>query len=140
MNDKFFIDTNIFVYSFDSSAPHKQKAAQEIIKTSLTTGRGIISFQVIQEFLNVALKKFLTPLSITDARIYYQDILIPLCTIFPGNDFYLHGLDIKERTGFSFYDSLIISAALEGECSLLYTEDLQDGFKLYGLTVKNPFQ
>lgn len=139
MNGKFFLDTNVIVYSFDNSNPVKRDTARDLIADALSSGNGIISFQVVQEFLNVATAKFTKPLSLPDAREYLEEILLPLCEIFPGNDFYLNSLEIKERTQYSLYDSMVVQAALEGECRTLYSEDMQDGFKLYGLTIKNPF-
>ncbi len=140
MSDRFFIDTNIFIYSFDNSSIEKRDIARKIILEALTSGNGIISFQVLQEFLNVALRKFSKPISVSDVKAYCEDVCIPLCEIFPGNRFYLQGLEIKERTGFSFYDSLIVQAALDGGCSILYSEDMHDGLKFSGLTIVNPFK
>ncbi len=48
-------------------------------------------------------------------------------------------VDISERYGFHFFDSLIVAAALRAKCSILYTEDLQHGQKIEGLTIRNPF-
>ncbi len=62
MSDKYFIDTNIFVYCFDEQKPDKKSRALSLISDALQTGNGIISTQVIQEFLNVATRKFLIPL------------------------------------------------------------------------------
>lgn len=114
MKDRFFIDTNILVYTFDNRSVEKRDIARKIIQDALTTGNGIISFQVLQEFLNVALKKFAKPLSSSDAKTYCENVCIPLCEIFPGSRFYLQGLDLRARTGFSFYDSLILQAAIDG--------------------------
>lgn len=74
MNDKFFIDTNIFVYSFDSSSPVKQKISQEMIKKALGDQEGCISSQVIQEFLNVSSKKFNPALSSEDCLKYLRHL------------------------------------------------------------------
>ena len=139
MNDRFFLDTNVIVYSFDNHSKAKRDKARDLIAEALSSGNGIISFQVVQEFLNIATSKFKKPLTIKDTREYMEEILLPLCTIFPGNDFYLNSLEIEERTGYSFYDSMIVQAALEGECRILYSEDMQDGFKLFDLTIQNPF-
>jgi predicted nucleic acid-binding protein len=139
MNDKYFLDTNIIVYSFDNTSPAKRDTARKLISQALSSDNGCISFQVIQEFLNVATRKFVVPLPIAHARQYLEEVLQPLCEAFPGNDFYLRSLVIKERTGFSFYDSMIVEAALENDCRTLYTEDMQDGFKLFDLTIRNPF-
>ena len=61
MKDKYFIDTNIFVYSFDDASRSKQKKARKLIEQALATGRGVVSYQVIQEFINVSLNRFKKP-------------------------------------------------------------------------------
>lgn len=139
MNDRFFLDTNIIVYSFDASAPKKQTVARELIADALDKGIGIISFQVVQEFLNVALKKFKQPLSAAQSRIFLDEVLLPLCEVYPDNEFYRGALTIKDRFGFSWYDSLIVHAAALAGCTTLYSEDLQHGFVLSELTIVNPF-
>ena len=100
----------------------------------------MVSFQVVQEFCNVALQKFKKPLSAADMREFLECILMPLCAVFPSGGFYSEALDVRERTGYSFYDSMIIQAALEADCGTLFSEDMQDGFKLFSLTIKNPFK
>jgi len=82
MNDKFFMDSNILIYTFDSHAPRKQKKARELVATALKTQKGIISFQVVQEFLNVATRKFETPLTEAEAEKYINQVLTPLCEVF----------------------------------------------------------
>lgn len=140
MSGKYFLDTNIIVYSFDSSQPGKMEKAQELIADSLSSHKGIISFQVIQEFLNVATGKFKKSLTIVDSQKYVDEVLLPLCDVFPGNDFYKDSLEIKDRTGYSFYDCMIIQAALQANCRILYSEDMQDGFKFFDMTIQNPFR
>ncbi len=63
--DPFFIDTNIFVYSFDSATPQKQQIAQQLIQAALQTRRGIISTQIVQEFLKCRVKE----ISATDVSL-----------------------------------------------------------------------
>lgn len=140
MKGKFFIDTNIIIYSFDNNNTLKMEKARKIISEALSSSNGIISFQVIQEFINIATGKFKKKLSLSDTREYLTEVLLPICEIFPGNEFYMNALEIKERTGYSFYDSMIIQAALESRCNILYSEDLQDGFKLFELMIRNPFK
>ena len=60
---RFFLDTNILVYTFDETTPLIRAKARELVEMALTTGLGVISYQVVQEFLNVATKKFVAPLS-----------------------------------------------------------------------------
>jgi predicted nucleic acid-binding protein len=139
MSDKFFIDTNVFIYSFDDRHPEKKVRALSLIADALQTGKGMTSWQVIQEFLNVSTRKFLIPLKPEDAKIYLQKILHPLCHIFPDLDLYSWALDIFEKTGYSFYDSLIVAGAQRGGCDILYSEDLHSGQQVNGVKIVNPF-
>ncbi len=138
MNDKYFLDTNVIVYSFDPKTSDKQHIARSLISNALT-GQGCISYQVVQEFFNVATRKFETPLSLQDCKIYLNDILAPLCEIFPSIDFYSQALQIKERWQYSLYDSLIVTAALQANCTILYSEDMHHGQAINQLTIANPF-
>jgi len=135
----FFLDTNIFVYSFDHTSVRKQQTAHRIIQTALRTQRGIISTQIVQEFLNVALRKFARPITVSEAREYLRSVLVPLCQHYPSIALYDRALLLREETGFSFYDSLVVAAALESGCSTLLSEDLQDGRNVQGLALVNPF-
>ena len=135
----FFLDTNVFVYSFDSSAPAKQQTARQLVQTALRTQRGVISTQVVQEFLNLALRKFSQPMTVSGARDYLRSVLIPLCQHYPSTVFYDHALLLKEETGYAWYDTLIVTAAIETRCSTLFSEDLQSGRVVRGVTIVNPF-
>lgn len=139
MKDKYFIDTNIFVYSFDRSDIDKSAKAQAVISQSLETNSGCISSQVIQEFVNVALKKFSTPMKVKDLKIYLNEILFPLCTIFPSFDLFEKSLEIHDKFKFSYYDSMIIAAAIQSNSTILLSEDLNNLQKIEGVTILNPF-
>ncbi len=138
MNASFFLDTNILVYSFDSTAPEKRAAAQELVKRALD-GQGCISWQVIQEFSNAALKKFIKPMPIEHLSTYIDRVLLPLCTVWPDERIYREALTVKMETGYSWYDSLIAASALRSGASVLYSEDLQEGRVLRGMNISNPF-
>jgi predicted nucleic acid-binding protein len=140
MSDKFFLDTNILVYTFDGRSPDKKARSLSLVADALQKGTGMISWQVIQEFLNVATCKFQIPLNPSDAKEYLNKVLYPLCQIFPDLDLYQYALDIQESLRFGYYDALIISAALRGGCSILYSEDLQAGQQVQGVRILNPFQ
>ena len=64
MSDRFFLDTNIFIYSFDQTAKAKSRVAQDLIDRAVGTKKGIVSYQVVQEFFNVALRRWLQPMSL----------------------------------------------------------------------------
>ena len=139
MNGKYFIDTNIFIYNFDQSNPEKKETASNLIKNALLNRNGCISYQVIQEFINVSTRKFEVPLSIKDCKKYMDSVLFPLCEIFVNVDIYHRSLEIMERWQYSFYDSLIITSAIQADCNILYSEDFQHNQKLQSLTIINPF-
>lgn len=136
---QFFLDTNIFVYTFDISAPEKKAIARKLVDHALQTQQGCISTQVLQEFLNVALRKFDPPLTLEESQDYLQTVLSPLCKQYPSLSFYQKALRLQLETGFSFYDTLILAAAIEIECSVLLTEDMQDGRVIEGVKIVNPF-
>jgi len=139
MKGKYFLDTNVLVYTFDVSHPAKQKRASELVADALLENKGIISYQVVQEFLNVATKKFATPMSPLDANLYFEQVLMPLCDFYPDSEFYQFALTLKHQIRFSFYDSLIVAAALKSHCKILYSEDMQDGQEIGDLVIRNPF-
>ncbi len=138
MRDKYFLDSNIIVYSFDIKSLDKQLIAKNLISNAIK-GQGCISYQVIQEFLNVASSKFKKPLSLQDCEVYLKNVLTPLCEVYPSIEFFSQALQIKKRWQYSWYDSLIITAALDANCSILYSEDMQHKQVINQLTIINPF-
>jgi predicted nucleic acid-binding protein len=136
---RFFLDTNIFICTFDESAPVNRAKAGELVELALSTRLGVVSCQVIQEFLNVATKKFAVPLDPGDCRAYLEQVLAPLWRVAPTVPLYLQALEIQERSGYGFYDSLIVAAALVAGCRTLYSQDLQHGRRFGDLTVVDPF-
>jgi predicted nucleic acid-binding protein len=135
-----FIDSNVLTYLFDQTDPRRRGIAREIVERSIADGTGSISFQVVQEVLNVTTHKMENPLSGTDAVAFFDTILSPLWRVYPSGDLYRRAVQIKVRYRFGFYDSLIVAGALEGGCTRLLSEDLQDGQAIDSLTVENPFR
>jgi predicted nucleic acid-binding protein len=140
MSDKFFLDTKVLVYSFDRIDPRKRAIAQDLISAGLESGAGIISYQVVEEFLDVATRKFVIPLTAADAQRYLSVVLEPLCEVYSSPELFHQALEIADAWRLSFHDSLIVAAALQADCRILYSEDLQDGLKIRGLSVRNPFK
>ena len=132
-----FIDTNIFFYSVDKTEPEKQRIAQNVLRNLLNNQDGQISTQVIQEFVNSTTAKL---------KFSKEDVLTFLdsVTAFPVHINRVRtireALRDSIKTQFSFWDSLIISAALESGCDTLYTEDLNDGQIVEGVKIVNPFK
>ena len=139
MSGRFFLDTNVLVYTFDHREPAKLARARELVAEALR-GQGMISTQIVQEFLNVARRKFEQPLSSEECRSYLDGVLEPLCEVFPTIDLYHRGLELMDRWKYGFFDSMVLAAALAGGCRTLMSEDLQHGQVIEGLTIVNPFR
>lgn len=132
-----FLDTNVFVYLFNETDERKRRTAEVLVQHALEDGRGCISYQVVQETLNVLTRKLQA--AAEDVGRLLDDVLMPLWRVNPTRTLYRRGLDLRTRYGFSFYDSLIVAAALEADCKVLYSEDLQHGQRIAGVTVMDPF-
>jgi predicted nucleic acid-binding protein len=140
MSAEFFIDTNVFVYHLDRTDPKKHRVAERIVREAIATGNGCISYQVVQECLNVALRKAEVALPLDAARSYLDAVLLPLMQVHASASLYHRALDVQARWRFGFYDSLIVAAALTAGCRTLLSEDLQHGQRIEGLTVTDPFR
>ena len=137
MSVEYFLDTNVFVYLFDETDDFKRERAERLVQRALDNDSGCISYQVVQETLNVVIQKLnATP---EKARQILDHALIPLWRVNPTRTLYQRGLELQTRYSLSFYDSLIVAAPLDAGCKTLYSEDLQDGQRIEGLTVVDPF-
>jgi len=133
--NKVFIDSNVVIYAYSNSEKAKQQIARKIVKENYT----IISTQVLQEMGNTLGRKYMLDYSSIEETL--QEC------IYSNNEVYINqqqtifkACGIAKRYQFSFYDSLIISAALESNCNILYSEDLQHNQIIDGvLTIINPF-
>ena len=134
-----FLDTNIFIYLFDDTAPAKRRTALALIQSGLESGSTVISHQVVQETLSVITGKLAEAATPDQARRFMDTVLAPMWRIMPSRGLFHRSLDIQARYRYGFYDALIIAAALEGGCTRLYSEDLHDGQQIEGLTIENPF-
>ena len=139
MSAKFFLDTNVFVYTFDIRSVQKALRARELVREALDSRTGLISFQVVQEFFSVAFRRFDFPMSIPDAEQYLSSVLRPLLAVHSSSALYAHALQLLRLHRLSWYDSLILAAATQAECEVLYTEDLQHGQRFGVVQIVNPF-
>ncbi len=139
MSGADFFDTNVLVYTVDRRDPTKQATAQALVGQALATGSGVISFQVVQETLNALTRRARQVMPAADAADLLAELLVPMWTVHPSAKLYGKALEVQGRQGFSFYDSLIVAAALQAGCKRLYSEDLQHGQKVGSLRIENPF-
>ncbi|PTX94747.1 VapC toxin family PIN domain ribonuclease [Verrucomicrobia bacterium LW23] len=128
--DKPFFDTNVLLYLL--AADQKADKAE-----ALLVGGGVISVQVLNEFASVATRKLKMPWE--DIREILTTIR-KICTVIPLTlEVHDAGLDIAEKYGLSLYDSLIVAAGVREDCTVLYSEDMQDGQIIEAVTIRNPF-
>jgi len=134
---KVFFDTNILVYSADVSDARKQKIATALIKSAIDSGNGVISTQCLQEFFNVAQKKLNISKEAAKELVEYFADNLPVVEI--SVPLILSAVDISIKSQFSFWDSLILSAASDTGCATVYSEDLSDQQIIAGARIENPF-
>jgi len=139
MSGKYFLDTNILIYRFDDRDLRKQKIATDLMWEGLRFRKAVISYQVIQEFYNTMLRRFPSVLTPEDSEQYLSKVFRRFLTVNSSAELFGQALRLHSRYKLSWYDSLIVAAAIEAKCDLLYTEDLQHGQRFGNLVVTNPF-
>lgn len=136
----FFLDTNIFVYAFLASEPLKKQRALQLLEHALAGQSGCISYQVIQEFANVATRKFAKRFTAEECKQFVQVAMQPINRVSSSTTLVHAALDLQNDTGYSFYDCLILAGAMEAGAEVVYTEDLQHNQLVHGsLRIVNPF-
>jgi predicted nucleic acid-binding protein len=135
-----FLDTNVLIYSVDAAHPEKRDTARAIVADAIARRAAVISFQILQETLHVITRKFRVILKDADAAHFLADVLVPLCRVQPSQALYDKALEVQSRQKLSFYDSLVVAAALEAGCKRLLSEDMQHGQRIGGLRIENPFR
>jgi predicted nucleic acid-binding protein len=133
MNGKAFFDTTILLYSITT-----EDVRAEIAEKLLAAG-GCISVQVLNEFAAVARRKLnMSWGQITDALFAIRVLCEPAIAL--TLNIHDSALKIANQYGYHIYDALVLAAALEEDCDVLYSEDMQDGQRFGNLTIRNPFQ
>lgn len=133
MNDKPFFDTTILVYAVSEGDP-RAAIAEELLAAG-----GCISVQVLNEFASVAQRKLkMSWQEIGDALAAIRTLCEPAAPLTLA--IHENALKLAARYGYNLYDALILSAALDAGCNVLYSEDMQHGQKIQSLTIRNPFR
>ena len=137
MSDKIFIDTNVLIYAFSEDEPTKQQKALNLIDAVACDA--IISNQVINELANIFLKKFKLPIEqVEDSFLFFYSLLNIVSFDMSTQ---IRALRLKQRYNLQYFDSLIISTALENKCNILYSEDMQHELIIDNrLKIINPFK
>ena len=139
MADKVFVDTNVLVYSRDTSEPQKQAQAMAWMTHLWKTQSGRLSYQVLQEFYVTVTEKLRPGLNSEEARRDVRSLLSWQPVAMDAR--VLEGAWlVQDQHKFSWWDALILSAAQVGECRYLLSEDLQENQELGSLRIVNPFR
>jgi predicted nucleic acid-binding protein len=134
MNDKAFMDTNLFIYMQSSTDVEKK----ELSYRALESFECVVSSQVLNEFCNVAIKKLRMDVEQIQQVLRAMNSTCEIAIV--RLETVEKALEVKDRYGYSFYDSLIIASALESGCSYLFSEDMSDGQVIEAaLTIVNIF-
>jgi len=136
MNDRVFLDANIIIYLYSDDEDEKRDAAYKI----LNGNKCVTSTQTLNESSNIWYKKYnLNKIIITKYLNEIESVCDDIMLI--QRKTINHALIIKDRYGYSYYDCLMLASALEGNCDIIFTEDMNDGqFIEQKLKIINPFK
>ncbi|MBA3887272.1 MAG: PIN domain-containing protein [Acidobacteria bacterium] len=133
-----FVDANVLVYAFDASAGPKKATAERLLAGLWETATGCVSVQVLQEFFVTVTRKVAAPLSLDDAADRVREF--SAWRVFsPTADDVLAAIHLQKQSRLSFWDAMVVHAAVEAGADVLWTEDLTDGQVLRGVHIRNPF-
>ena len=130
------LDTNVLIYADAADEPAKQRQAVRLISELRRTGDAVLSTQVLQEYVNVALRKLRLPPALIRERVAFYRRFDLVAT---SPDLIAAALDLHVLRSISFYDALVVQAAAAGGCERVLSEDLQHGATLGGVRIVNPF-
>ena len=134
-----FVDTNVLVYAEDRDAKAKHDVARDLIVELWDDRNGVLSVQVLQEFYVNVTRKLKKPLTNAKALEVVEEYLT--WTIVENTGKLLtNAIELQQRAHLSFWDAMVVQAAIEGGCDKLYSEDLNVGQRFGSLVVVNPFK
>ena len=137
MSARSFLDTNVLVYTDDHNETRKQKLALSLVERCRTDGSGVISTQILQEYFTAATRKLAVPPEIARRKLQlfarFPVVKIDVPDI-------VAAVDLHRLHTISFWDALVVRAAQEGGCAVVYSEDLHGSWNIDGLRVVNPFR
>jgi predicted nucleic acid-binding protein len=136
MAGKVFLDSNVLAYAQDKGAPKKQKRSRNVISELGGGGDGVISTQVMQEFYVAATRKLGID-ALAAKNVLKTFTVFEIVQVTP--ELIQDAVDCSILNVLSFWDALVIAAAAAAECTTIYSEDLNSGQTILGVTVQNPF-
>lgn len=138
MKSTAFFDTNVLVYLFDASSPEKKRISQELFRRHAKAGSLLLSTQVLQEFYVTATRKLAEPLPPPEALNVVRR-LTAFSPVEIDAKMIVQAAERSETEMLSFWDALIVEAALAAGAERILSEDMQDGRNHSGVVIDNPF-
>jgi len=137
MPDRSFFDTNVLIYADDKADPAKQQRALDLVAEHRRGRTGVVSLQVLQEYFVTVTRKLQV-----DARVARRkvELLAEFDVVIPEVVDILAAIDLHRLHGFSFWDALILRAAKQAGCSVLFSEDMQGEREIDGVQIVNPLR
>ena len=136
MPARSFFDTNVLAYTDDHDSPTKQSRALALFEEARRTGAGVVSTQVMQEYFVTVTRKLGVPVEVARRKV---ELFARLGLVVIDLADVLAAIDLHRLHQIAFWDALIVRAAQRANCSVLYTEDMQHGCRIDGLSILNPF-
>lgn len=132
-----FLDSNVLVYTDDHDAPAKQAIALALVEAGHADGNTFLSTQVLEEYFSAATRKLRVPVAVARAKVeLFARLQVGLIEV----DDILAAIDLQRLHQLSFWDGLLVQSARRAGCAELLTEGLQDGRRIDGLVIRNPFK
>ena len=137
MKDRIFIDSNIWIYLFAEDNSKKRVTSKSFILENAVNAIFVISWQVINEVINILKKKKFTE---PDLRFVMSN-MAKICIIQDFSEEILHNASsLREKHSFSFWDSLIIATAAAAKCDVVISEDMQNDRMISGMQIKDIYK
>lgn len=137
MSVRSFFDTNILIYTDDKSASAKQRCALDLVAEYRRARAGVISLQVLQEYFVTVTRKLHVDAAVARRKV---ELLAEFDVVIPELADVLAAIDLHRLHGFSFWDALVLRAAKQAACRVLFSEDMQDAREIDGVRVIDPFK
>ena len=136
MSVRSFFDTNVLVYADDKAVPAKQRIAIKLVSEHRRTRTGVVSLQILQEYFVTVTKKLHVDLATARRKV---ELLAEFDVASPEVADILAAIDLHRLHGFSFWDGLVVRAAKQAGCRVIFTEDMQNAREIDGVRIVNPF-
>ena len=136
MSARSFFDTNVLIYADDQAAPAKQRRALDLVAEHRLAGTGVVSLQVLQEYFVTVTRKLHVDPRVARRKV---ELLAEFDIAAPDVGDILAAVDLHRLHGFSFWDALVVRAAKQSGCRVVFSENMQEAREIDGVHIVNPF-